>query len=180
MEIPGIGTVTKDEELNWYLSEPITVPVLGNRTCRFVVEAYDEDPDKEAFHAAINNFLSTDESVLKKAEPHIFRYYQDCNRNWEEGDDWFIAIESPGEIWSHIRLGTEPMVTRRAYGDKGIYISLECECDWEVEHGLQIVFKNGLEVNKIGQYDGNYTNADAYGDADFEDIVYVSFSDSET
>jgi len=36
------------------------------------------------------------------------------------------------------------LITRRAYGDKGIYVSLECGCDWEHEHGLQIVFKNGL------------------------------------
>ncbi|WP_407939254.1 DUF6985 domain-containing protein [Microbulbifer thermotolerans] len=46
------------------------------------------------------------------------------------------------------------MVLRRPYGDKLVYISLECSCDWEREHGLQIVFKQGLYVNKIGPLDG--------------------------
>ncbi len=58
------------------------------------------------------------------------------------------------------------MVTRRPYGDKGIYISVECGCDWEEEHGLQLVLKNGLKVNKLGGYDGHLTNSDAFATAD--------------
>lgn len=61
---------------------------------------------------------------------------------------------------------------RRTYRDKGIYISLECNCDWEEEHGLQIVFKNGLNVNKIGPYDGHLTNSDADADDSLEAVVY--------
>jgi hypothetical protein len=63
-------------------------------------------------------------------------------------------------------------VARRAYGDKGIYVSVECGCDWEVEHGLQLVFKNGLKVNKLGGYDGHLTNSDAFADESLEDVVY--------
>lgn len=62
--------------------------------------------------------------------------------------------------------------SRRAYGDKGIYVSLECSCDWEPEHGLQIVFKDGKRVNKISSYDGHLTNSDAYADDDLEDVIF--------
>lgn len=172
MEIPGIGRVNKDSEFDLYYSEPMPVAVLGGQMCRIVVEDYDEDPDKNDFHIAITNFLSSDQTILKEAEQHVFQYYQDCNNDWEPTDDEFVAIESPNHVWDHVRLGTEPIVTRRAYGDKGIYISLECECDWEEEHGLQIVFKNGLKVNKVGPYDGHCTNSDAYGDDSLEDVVY--------
>jgi hypothetical protein len=65
------------------------------------------------------------------------------------------------------------MVTRREHGDEGVYVSLNCECDWEEEHGLQIVFKNGLKINKVGPYDGHLTNSDAYGDESLEETVYV-------
>ena len=54
-----------------------------------------------------------------------------------------------------------------------MYISLECECEWEIEHGLQIVFKDGLRINKVGSFDDHVTNADAYGDPRLEDVVYV-------
>ena len=43
------------------------------------------------------------------------------------------------------------------------------------EYDLQIVFKNGLRVNKVGPYDGHVTNADAYADDSLEDVVFKSF-----
>lgn len=85
----------------------------------------------------------------------------------------FKPIKKAAEVWKHVHFGGEPVVSRRSYGDEGIYISLECNCDWEVEHGLQIVFKNGLVVNKVGPYDGHLTNSDAYDDERLENVVYA-------
>ena len=78
----------------------------------------------------------------------------------------------PRVVWQHVRFGSEPMVSRRQYGDKGIYISVECGCDWEEEHGLQLVLKNGLKVNKLGEYDGHLTNSDAFDDGSLEHVIY--------
>lgn len=172
MEIPGIGPVEKDTKFGWYYSEPIPIPVLGGKTCRIIIDGYDDDPNQDEFHAAIRNFLSIDQSVLRESERYVYQYYKDRNGWWEPDDEEYVSIESPGDVWTHVRLGDEPMVTRRAYGDKGIYVSLECNCDWEIEHGLQIVFKNGLKVNKVGPYDGHLTNSDAFADESLEDVVY--------
>ncbi len=172
MDIPGLGGMTRDGRFGWYYSEPLSVPVLGGKMCRIVLEGYDEDPNKAEFHAAIMNFLSLDESVLTDSEPHLFHYYKDCYDNWGCNDDDFVAIESPSDVLWHVHFGSEPMVSRRANGDKSIYISLECECDWEEEHGLQIVFRNGLIVNKVGPFDGHLTNSDAYADDSLEHVVY--------
>ncbi len=81
-------------------------------------------------------------------------------------------IKSADELWQHVQLGSEPMVTRRPYGDEGIYISVECGCDWEEEHGLQLVLKNGLKINKLGGYDGHLTNSDAFDNERLEHVVY--------
>jgi hypothetical protein len=172
MQIPQIGTLTKDSRFDWHYSEPIPVPVLGNKLCRFVLEGYPEDQNKEEFHAAISSFLSVDDSTLKAAASPVFQYYKDCNAHWKPGDEQFLSITSQDGVWAHVRLGDEPMVSRRAHGDKGVYISLECGCDWEEEHGLQIVFKNGSKVSKVGPYDGHLTNSDAYADDSLEDVIY--------
>jgi hypothetical protein len=174
MEIPGLGVMTRDDRMEWYYSPPIPVPVLGGKSCRIVVDEnqYLADPKKEEFHAAIANFLSIGPSVLKDVESEVFRYYKDCESEASTG----LAISSPSGVWSHVQLGSEPMVDRRGYGDRGIYISLECNCDWEPEHGLQIVFRNGLRVNKVGPFDGHLTNSDAFADDRLEHVIYRSIT----
>jgi hypothetical protein len=175
MEIPGLGTVTQHDVVEeWYVSVPMPVSVLGGEICRIIVDSYGEDPQPKDFDVAIANFLSIGPQVLKDAEPDVFHYYRVCNSYWKPDDPEFVMIDSPAEIWSHIRLGDEPMITRRGYGDRGIYVSLACGCDWEPEHGLQIVFKNGLRVNKVGAYNGHCTNSDAYADDRLEDVIYYS------
>lgn len=174
MEIPNLGLVTKDEGLGWYYGQPMVVPVLGGKMCRLVVEGYDEDPNKGDFHDAIANFLSISPAVLKESEEYVFQYFKQCQQLGDRGDAE-ISIAYPSLVWLHVRLGSEPIVTRRGYGDKGIYVSLECGCDWEEEHGLQIVFKNGLKVNKVGPFDGHLTNSDAFADPSLENVIYRLF-----
>ena len=172
MEISGLGNVTV-EPFGSYYSKPIPVPVLGGKLCRIVVECYDDDANKGDFHIAIANFLSIGPSVLREIESDVFRYYKDLNDGcWAPDDDEYVTIALPADVWKHVQFGDEPVVTRLHNGDKAIYVSLECECDWEPEHGLQIVFKNGLRVNKIGGFDGHLTNANAYADESLENVIY--------
>jgi len=176
MEIPGLGTVVKDTQFGEYCSAQMPVLVLGGKMCRLVIPSdYDHDPHKADYHRAIANFLQIQPHILKDAELHVFRYYQNCNSYWEPGDDDFLTIPSPGEVWKHVQFGSEPAFIRRARGDRGIYVSLECNCDWEPEHGLQIVFKDGLCVTKVGPFDGHLTNSDAYANDALEDVIYHEF-----
>ena len=171
MEIPGLGECKFDESEGCYVSKPISLAVLNGRKCRIIVEGYDEDPPVEDFQEAITNFLDAPNTVLTEAETHVFKYYLDVKESIEPEDD-FPSIESPSAIWQFVQLGEEAFVSRRPEGDNGIYVSLECNCDWEPEHGLQIVFKNGAVVNKVGPYDGHLTNSDAYADSTLEDVIY--------
>ncbi|MDX8456835.1 hypothetical protein RFM98_29275 [Mesorhizobium sp. VK9D] len=170
MEIAGLGECKLDEDQGCYVSKPISLPVLNGKKCTVLVEGYDEEPPVGDFDDAIANFLKAPNTVLTSAQPHIFRYYLDVKESVEPEDD-FPSIGSPSEIWKFVQLGEEAFVSRRQR-DNGIYISLECNCDWEPEHGLQIVFKNGHVVNKIGPYDGHLTNSDAYADSTLENVVY--------
>lgn len=172
MKIPGLGQLTKDERIGWYFSEPLQLSLLNGRECRVIVEGYEEDDAPEQYHEAIGNLLSASFSMLQAAEGYVFRYYLDMNANWDPSDAEVVRIGSPAEVWQHIDLDTEPVITRRGYGDRGIYVSLEFNCAWEPEHGLQIVLKNGSTVTKVGPYDGHLTNSDAYADPKLEHVVY--------
>ncbi|WP_444932074.1 DUF6985 domain-containing protein [Microbulbifer sp. SSSA002] len=172
IEIPFLGEVEEDQFNNWLMSKPIAVNVLGGEQFELILDEYKDDKAKEDFHEAIQNFLSIDDSTLKEAQDHIYRYYRDIFVQLIPGDDWYVEIATPDKIWKHIKFGSTATVSRRPHGDKSVYISLECSCDWEREHGLQIVFKQGLHVNKIGPFDGHLTNSDAYANDELENVVY--------
>jgi hypothetical protein len=174
VQIPGLGPVSEDADLGWYHSAPLAVPVLGSAPCRVVLDGYADDARQEDFHEAIRTFLTLDPSALTAAAPSIFAYYRDVmNDLLAHGeDDLYIDIEGPHDVLNHVRPGDEAIVSRDAHGDRHVYVSLECECDWEPEHGLQIVFRDGHTVTKVGPYDGNLTNAAAYPTAELDGAVY--------
>lgn len=149
---------------------PLHVPVLGDTHRRLVVVGYDEDKAKGDIHAAIDAFLALGETARKSAALPIFEYYQDVQT--VVGSENLLSIAGPDDVWPHIEPHDEVLVQRGGHRDRQVYISVECECTWEPEHGLQIVFRGGRSVTKIGPYDGHLTNAAAYGRDDLEGVVY--------
>lgn len=155
MDIPGLGTVVKDDDLDdAYLSGPISARVLNGVECEFVVRGYDGDETPDDFHRAIGRFLDLDPAVLALARPAVYEYYLEVKR--ELGDELDVAIASPDSVLDHVELGNRPEVVR--HDDERIYILLESECDWEPEHGLQFVFRDGAEITRVSAYDGDPTD----------------------
>ena len=174
MNVPGLGPVDYDDDLGWHRSGPVTVPMFGDATCHFVLEGYADDESPEDFHQAIRTFLALDRSALEAAVPEIFAYYRDVMDGVTEDDDWYVAIDGPGDVLDHITPGGEPTVSRDTYSDRHVYVSVECGCTWETEHGLQLVFRDGAVVSKVGPYDGHLTNTAAYADPTLDGVVYRS------
>jgi hypothetical protein len=129
-------------------------------------DAHTEDVDR-----AIRSFTALLPAALADVEEHVFRYYTDCKRDLEEVGHDCVEIGSAREVWKHVEFGFEATVQRRD-DDGKVYVSLECNCDWEPEHGLQLVFEEGRRVNKVGPFDGHVTNADAYADPSLQDVIY--------
>ena len=174
MEIPGLGPLTPDEYQ--YASEPVPVQVFGGRLCRFVVDGdeYPEDPAPADYHRAIESFRALDESALDAATEAVFAYYRDVAASFDEQGWEYTRVAGPGEVWQHVTFGRDVEVARDADGDGRIHISVECECSWEVEHGLQLVFRDGRAVTRVGPYDGHLTNESAAPGADVAGLLYVS------
>ena len=159
-------------------SDGIVVPCLRGHACTFVFE---EPPDDPEVQAALATLLDPRSTLLAEAEPWVVAYCRDIVARYEADDEQPpMTLEQASDVWSHVEFGTEFVVSRRARGDDedGIYFSLECSCDWEPEHGLQLVVRDGRTVSKVGAFDGHLTNADAYGERSFADVVYVSIESS--
>lgn len=173
MEMPGVGPLTKDEGLGWWYSAPVTASAAGGAEGQIVVATdYSIGPEKLAVDGAVATFLTAG-NALPAASAHVYAYYRETIRlSHEQG----TASELPDIgglefVWEYVSLGREFHADRD--GDGRVYISVECECAWEPEHGLQLVFDSGT-ITKVGPFDGHLTNASAFGRADLEGVVYVS------
>jgi hypothetical protein len=100
IEIPKLGTLTKDSRFDWYCSAPIAIAMMNGRECTVVVEKYDVDPNKEAFHIAISNFLAAGPEVLRDAEEHVFDYFQDCKKFCDR--KVAKSIRFPRDVWARV------------------------------------------------------------------------------
>jgi hypothetical protein len=153
-------------------NEPSLVKALRGHVFDVLVDAdASQKKHAKAVAAALRNFREQLPEALLAAEGHVFLYYLDCKGSFAPGHPEHVEIARPADVWNHVELGGEATVGRRD-ADGKIYVSLECSCDWEQEHGLQIVLEEGLRVNKVGPFDGHPTNADAYDDPRLQGVVY--------
>ena len=172
VEIPGLGPVVKDERFGWYTSAPRPLAALDGATVQISLDGFDDDPDQNHYLAVVNEFLHQDASMLLAATTAVFDYYQDTMASVVADQDWdyYLEIPDPEQVWHHVTIGSNLYVERDS-ADGLVYLSIECECDWEAEHGLQIVIREGRAVTKVGPYDGHLTNNAAWGE-NGPDVVY--------
>ena len=173
--LPGIGPVTYDSELHWYVSEPVETPLLGGPR-EYVVDGYEPEL-ADSLEACVDAFRSLQPGALRAGEQAIYEYYLDTAQEIvdptarldpgsagppaaHEVEEGFPQIGSPAEVWEHITASGQVHLVSE---DGTWYVSLECECSWEPEHGLAIVLRQGLEVSLVGPFEGRVTDPDLPG-----------------
>jgi hypothetical protein len=92
------------------------------------------------------------------ASDRVFKNYQDFA---DAVEDVGVEIEDSASVWNHVR-PTGIYLDRRHRRDKDIYVQVACNCDWEIEHALQLVFRRGSKLIRVSEQDGHLTHADAY------------------
>lgn len=149
----------------WLISEPVPVPMLAGQHCSFVLNDVEMESQADIY-LAIANFLEPTNRTFEEATPHIYSYYLDTKQNVDDPD--MPEIQSSHEVMQYVKLSDEVYVKRDAT-DGLVYLMYTCECAWEPEHGLQINFRQGQVVNKLGDHDDHLRQ-----DKGFEGMVYRS------
>jgi hypothetical protein len=55
---PPLGTLIKDEENDWLISDAFNIAAFNNTPCEFLIEGYETDPHPQDFSDAISNFIT--------------------------------------------------------------------------------------------------------------------------
>ena len=169
-----IGKLTQDDNFSdWWKSSDIEIPFFDNQKLPIIFMDFEPENDKSFIEEADNsliNFLNLTNqdrfSISELAFNNCMEFLDAVE--FDEADEELREIKNKNEIWNFIH-PTEIYVSRRHRRDKDIYVQVACECDWEEEHGLQLVFRCGKQLTRISDQDGHLTEADAYDKPDNQD-----------
>lgn len=125
---------------------------------------------------ALERFQKLGEAARYEATPLVLANYQQM---LAEGGTEPLAVTVPTDIWRFVhptrvtitRDGDEP--TEDTTGD--FFVQVECECDWEVEHGLLLVFREGRMLTRVSEQDGHLTDSFAYDQSEEEDPLMMQY-----
>lgn len=175
-----IGQLKQEDSFpDWWKSEEISIPFFDNEKLTITFMGFEPEQD-QTFIAEVDqaliNFLklnTEDRNLISEL------VYKNCmgfleSVEYDKADNQLRQIKNKDEIWKFIQ-PTEIYVTRRSYKERDIYVMIACECDWEQEHGLQLVFRQGKKLTRVSEQDGHLTEADAYDKPDEEDELLSSF-----
>lgn len=167
-----IGVLTYDEAWGEYRSGPHPVHSLGGRAFTFGFES----PDDARCLSFARRFIESDEPLLERAEPYVRQYRREMLVLWMEAGLAESVLDGvdpgePDDVWSEVDFFPNLSVVLRLEGDRsdGVYVAFECDCAWEPEHGLAIVFREDFSVATVGPCDGHLLNTPP-------GVVYRSFA----
>ncbi|MCL7419884.1 MAG: hypothetical protein M8364_03145 [Methylobacter sp.] len=161
MTIEPLGQLQRDPDIEeWLVSRDVSIPYLDGQSLQFIIECIEDDETPEDFEQAIRNFLSLTADDRHEATPYVFQNYRQFVEAVGE-DEFDFTIPSASKVWEHVQM-TAIHVSRRTYAEKDVYVQITGNCDWEQEHGLQVVLRRGNILARVSDQDGHLTTADAY------------------
>jgi hypothetical protein len=136
------------EEL--YESQPLEIQYFNNIKVKIgFIDAEDEIYLKSA-DKILNDFLQLDLNNKINDTQKVYDYYLEILKY---GYTSPLKIDTPQDIWNFVN-PNEIIIHWDESGD--YYLCVDCDCEWEQEHGLQLVFKNGITLTRASGNDGHY------------------------
>jgi hypothetical protein len=145
-----LKSVEHDEE--FFESVPFEIPYFDNKKLKigFIEAKY--PPYLDSADRVLRNFLTLTPKERINDSELVFKYY-DQTLKFEYIND--LHVKTASEIWHHVRANE---IIIHYDENRAFYLCVSCDCDWEEEHGLQLVFKDGLTLTRASGHDGHFVD----------------------
>lgn len=180
IESQVIGELVPHEEVEeWWQSKPIAIPFFAGQALAITFMNFELEDDPSYLwevDQALRHFLAKGDSDRLELSGLVYKNCMDFLNaiGFDEMDKPLWDMKKEEEVWKFV-YPQEIEITRRNRRDKDIYLTVACECSWEQEHGLQLVFRQGKQLTRVSAQDGWTTEADAFGKPDSEDELLSRF-----
>lgn len=166
--VKALGPLKPNDHLPQFLeSKPVYVPCLG-RAVPFSLFDMPEDSVGE-WESVIDTFLKLDVQVSELTKEYVFAHYLDFEELLEPDE---LAISNADEVWEHVTV--TDIYVKKLMKDGRIYVSIAADCEWDQEHGIQIVLREGNTLTRVSSQDGHLANQSPW-----ENQILVRRSDYE-
>ncbi|MEP7453981.1 hypothetical protein [Phyllobacterium sp. SB3] len=151
------GEIVPDSSGFWQAAAPLALPLADGEPLPVTMSGITAG-DVALIDKALMNFLAMRAEAREDASLHVLSQCREfLNFVGTDGDaerQAMMAISDPAEIWRYVTI-EELLVERHDTGDEPvIYIALLCRCAWDEEHGLQLVYRDGLMLTRVSEQDG--------------------------
>lgn len=152
-----LGRVKPDEFGDIWEAKEIAIPLFDGRSVEtqlFNVSA----ADVVAIDAAMGNFLALGAADRQVVAPQVLANCHDfLEAVGAESDEdrEMAALTDASGVWRFVDCRALQITRDETEGEPSIYIALICNCAWEQEHGLQIVYRNGNVLGRVSARDGS-------------------------
>jgi hypothetical protein len=135
---------------DWLESQPIEIPYFNNE--KLVVTLVEKNAEFiENAEIAFQNFLQLNSDDKENDSELVFKYYDEVLK---AGYAEKLNLSSKKDIWNFVNTGT--ITIQNWSEDETIYLCVSCGCNWEIEHGLQLSFKNGEKLVKANSHGDDF------------------------
>ncbi|MBZ4191325.1 DUF6985 domain-containing protein [Niabella beijingensis] len=154
-----IGTLAQGGFEDWWTSEEVAIPFWDNRQLAITFMDFNPNEDASFLEEAdelLSVFLKKTATDRLSATSYVYRNCMDFLDaiGYDEEDDALWNMKTPEEVWQFVEC-TEIYISREPYEDKGVYLQLICDCGWEQEHGLQLVYNKQGRLIRVSAQDGH-------------------------
>jgi hypothetical protein len=153
MESKIIGQLKQNEHFeDWFESVPVEIPYFEGQKLKVTFTEAMYKPYMDCADNALGNFLNKNSEERVNDSELVYKYYSETlNFGYTKP----LNLNSKDEIWKFIK-PSEIMIDWDE--NENFYLCVSCGCEWEEEHGLQLVFKNGEKLTRASGHDGQYTD----------------------
>jgi hypothetical protein len=165
--LTAVGELRPSDFPDWW-STTTAIPLVDQALPITLTDFNPQDPTHAARRAtadaALSAFLRLGPAERRASGPRVIaNCHEFIDAVGEE--DWNAAMarcNDPERIWDFVH----PTQVYVQWDDASqrMYVTLACECDWETEHGLQLVYRDGATLTRVSAQDGHLTDAGSDSD----------------
>ncbi|RYE56180.1 DUF6985 domain-containing protein [Pedobacter frigiditerrae] len=153
MESKIVGQIKPvDYDPDFFESAPFPIPYFDNKELKVGFVEPKHEPYLQEADNVLQNFLNLGIHDRNEGSQLVFKYYSETLKH---GYTKPLEVNTVTDIWNFV-YPTEIIVHWDEHAD--FYLCVSCGCEWEEEHGLQLVFKDGKKLTRASGHDGGFAD----------------------